>query len=84
MSFFYIKEIYSNNRLTAIKVDGILDFKTLLFLKKNYLKHVKKIELDLRGIVYISREVKEILNQMEQEGVHIKYSPYVGLKEKGT
>ena len=87
MSLIYIKEIYSNDRLITIQVDGILDSNSISALDsacERHLRENKMIELDLRELLHISREGRSFLKKIQQEGVHIEYPQSIGLDERDS
>ena len=87
MSMIYIKEINSNDRLITIQVDGTLDSNSISILKSAYERHSKgkqKIELDLRELLHVSREGRDFLKKIQQEGVRIEYPQLVGLEERNS
>jgi hypothetical protein len=85
MSMIYIKEIYSNDRLVVIQVDGILDSNSISVLAsacERHLRENKIIELDLRELLHISREGRDFLKKVQQEGVRVEYPELIGFEEK--
>jgi len=83
----YIKEICSNDHLVTIQVDGILDSNSLSILKSACERHSngkQEIELDLRKLLHVSREGRDFLKKIQQEGVRIEYPQVIGLEERDS
>lgn len=87
MPMIYIKEICPNDRLVTIQVDGILDSNSISILKSACERHSngeEEIELDLRKLLHISREGRDFLKKIQEEGVRIEYPQVIGLNERDS
>ena len=72
----YIKETFHNNNLVVILVDGILDEESIQILKEVCYRHFQggnKIELNLEGLIHISREGKDFLRDIWDKVSFVRY-----------
>ena len=68
MSVIRIEETVQNDRSVEIRVDGILDRKSMQILDKvchPYLREKQKIILNLQGLTYITREGRDYLMEIK-------------------
>ncbi len=66
----YIKEIFPHKDSVVIQVDGILDDESIEILKEVCQRHLeskKKIELNLQGLMYIFREGRDFLREIQDK-----------------
>jgi hypothetical protein len=73
----YIKEANRQKNITTIEVDGILDNESIPILKKvceHHLASGKKVALNLKGIIHITREGRRYLQKIQGE-VFIAHLP---------
>ncbi len=64
----YIKEFIPDKNSVAIRPEGILDHTALPILESVLKKHIKggkKILMDLGGLVHVSREAKDFLQELQ-------------------
>jgi hypothetical protein len=73
----YIKEANPKKSITIIEVDGILDDESIPVLKRvceHHLESGKSVEIDLGGIIHITREGRRFLQKIQGE-VSIAHLP---------
>ena len=73
----YIKEANLQKNILTIEVDGMLDDESIPILKKvcdHHLASGKRVALDLRGIIHITREGRSYLKKIQSE-VSIDHLP---------
>jgi ABC-type transporter Mla MlaB component len=66
----YIQEMSLNEDAVTIRVDGILDRQTIPELKRVYQRHLKmkkKVLLHLEGLIHISREGRNFLQEAKKK-----------------
>jgi len=66
----YIKEIFPDDQSVMIQVEGIIDCATMATLDdvcRHHLKTGKKVQLNLGGIIHISRSGREFLQKIEKQ-----------------
>lgn len=75
MPMIYVKEIFLDEQLVVICVDGILDCESVPILKDVFernRKRKKRVLLNLKGLVHLTREGKKFLQEMQDNGVYIE------------
>jgi len=80
----YIKETFPNDNIAVIQVDGILDEDSLLILEEVCHRHLgkkKRVELDLHGLIHVSREGRNFLQEVENEGIIVNLPQLLKLPE---
>ena len=73
----YIKEADLQQNITTIEVDGILDGASIPILKRvcdHHLASGKRVALNLRGMIHITREGRSYLHAIQDE-VSIDHLP---------
>jgi len=76
----HIEEHFKNENLVEIWADGILNFESIPILKNAcevHLKEKRKIILHLQGLLHISREGKEFLQEIKNEVVFSDLDPFI-------
>jgi len=79
----HIKEVFPDERSVAIKVDGMLDAASISILDnlcQRYLQEDKTISLHLKGLLHISREVMDFLQQMGKKVRFVDPPPFLKLQ----
>lgn len=74
----HIKETFPNDQLVMILVDGTLDRESMSILKdvcQYHLETNRKVMLNLKGLIHISREGRDFLQEI-QNTVQFIEPPY--------
>ena len=77
-----IKEMFPDDHKVIIQVDGMLDLESIPVLKtvcEYHLQEGKKIMLNLEGLINISREGRDFLNEGRNKFVFLNLPPFVKL-----
>jgi len=80
----YIKETFPDDKSVSIKVDGVLDDASIPILNNLYLLHLgkeKKILIDLKYLINISREGIDFLQQINGKVEIIDPPPFIKLRK---
>ena len=80
----FIKELFPSESAVIIKVDGMLDQESIPLLKNVCDYHVdwgKKIMLNLEGLINISREGREFLNEGRDKYTFLNLPPFIKLDD---
>lgn len=68
----YIKEIYVDDSSVILRAEGILDCESIPPLKnicERYLEWERKVMLQVEGLLYITREGRDFLREIQNKGV---------------
>jgi len=79
----YIKEFFPDDRSVAIKVDGMLDAASISVLDslcQRYLQEDKRVSLHLKGLLHISREGMDFLQQIQKKVRIVAPPPFLKLQ----
>ena len=75
----YIEEMSFSEDSVTIRVDGILDRQTIPELKKVYQRHLKmkkKVLLHLEGLIHVSREGRNFLQEARKKVTIINHPKF--------
>jgi hypothetical protein len=78
----YVKETFPDDQSVVIWIDGILDGESIPILKNVCEAHGKskrRVLLNLEGLVHISREGKDFLEEVRGKGVQMEPDNVWGL-----
>jgi hypothetical protein len=78
----HIKEVFPDDRSVAIKVDGTLEAVSISVLDnlcQRYLQEDKKVSLHLKGLLHISREGMDFLQQIQKKVRMVDAPPFLKL-----
>jgi hypothetical protein len=79
----FIKESFPDENSVMLKVDGTLDYESIPILKNICEIHSKlnrKISLNLEGLIHISREGSDFLQELQNKFYFINIPLFIELK----